>query len=223
MPGAQEGGRMNPPGSDGKIAWTGTVLGVQPRIRLTRSYDERSHSYQGYVLRIAGTIGAESREFLVGVGEGAHQKHQFRAGDRVEGEGLPVEDPRTETVELYRVSGLHVFERGADGTPAPPPWQGVPPSLTVYRVRRCRRLDARTYEAKCRTCIWGCRMATEMIIDNWKPDRKKYRQEIFCYGPLSCALYRAGPTRKVPGRHGMTWEEADWLDKQEVSHRGPED
>ena len=62
------------------------------------------------------------------------------------------------------------------------------------------RLDARAYEAKCRACLWGCRMAVEMVIDRWKPDVREHRFETFCYGPKSCARYRAGPTRKVPGR-----------------------
>lgn len=35
-----------------KTAWSGRIIAVQPRIRLTRSFDERYHSYQGYVLRI---------------------------------------------------------------------------------------------------------------------------------------------------------------------------
>jgi len=42
------------------------------------------------------------------------------------------------------------------------------------------------------------------------------RFETFCYGPKSCALYRAGPTRKVPGRKGMSWEEEDWVDEEEL-------
>ncbi len=34
------------------ISWQGTVLAVQPRIRLTRSFDERTHTYLGYALRL---------------------------------------------------------------------------------------------------------------------------------------------------------------------------
>jgi hypothetical protein len=50
--------------------------------------------YLGYSLRVRGYIGGEAREFLVGVGEGAHAKHQLRAGDSVSGDALPVVDPR---------------------------------------------------------------------------------------------------------------------------------
>jgi hypothetical protein len=71
-----------------KIAWSGTVTAVQPRIRLTRSFDGRSHTYLGYLLRIERTIGGESAEFRVGVGSGTHGKHQFRIGDHFEGWGI---------------------------------------------------------------------------------------------------------------------------------------
>ena len=50
----------------GKLSWQGEILSVQPRIRLTRSFDERSHMYLGYALRVQGRIGDENREFLVG-------------------------------------------------------------------------------------------------------------------------------------------------------------
>ena len=39
-----------------KIGWLGTVVAVQPRILLTRSFDQRSHTYLGYVLRVRGTV-----------------------------------------------------------------------------------------------------------------------------------------------------------------------
>ena len=66
-------------------------------------------------------------------------------------------------------------------------------------------------------------MAVEMIIDHWNPDRKKHRRETFCYGPKSCRFYRPGPTRKVPGRRGMSFDEGDWVDEQNTEHRGPDD
>jgi hypothetical protein len=213
---------MYPPGSvkPGKLSWLGRVVSVQPRIRLTRSFDERSHTYLGYALRVQGMIGDESREFLVGIGKGAHAKHQFQAGNIVSGMSEPVTDSRVEAVEFYKTSGLKVLERAEQGAVEPPPWLGVPPELETYRARGHRRLDARTYEAKCLCCIWGCKMAVEMIIDQWNPSLKRYRQETFCYGPRSCPWYKAGPTRKVPGRKGMTWEEEDWVDEDATAHRG---
>ncbi len=59
-----------------------------------------------------------------------------------------------------------------------------------------------------------------MILDHWNPDRRKSRTEAFCYGPKSCRFYRPGPTRKVPGRRGMSFDEGDWVDEQETEHRG---
>ncbi len=39
-----------------KLTWQGRLIFVQPRIRLLRSYDRRSHSYIGYVLCVRGSI-----------------------------------------------------------------------------------------------------------------------------------------------------------------------
>jgi len=66
-----------------KVPWRGLVTSVQPRIFLTRSSDERSHTYQGYVLRLNGTIDDVDRPFIVAIGAGAYAKHQFRVGDTV--------------------------------------------------------------------------------------------------------------------------------------------
>jgi hypothetical protein len=206
-----------------KTQWGGTVTAVQPRIRLTRSFDQRSHSYQGYVLRVSGSIAGETREFLVAVGPAAHAKHQLRAGDTVSGEGIPVAEPRLETADIYRVSKLQVAARGPSRPAGQPPWQGIPPELPDYRERGHRRLSSRTYEKECARCIWGCKMAVEMIIDHWNPSRRRYRTETFCYGPLSCPAYRAGPTRSVPGRSGMTYEEEEWVDDEATSHRAPDE
>ncbi len=206
-----------------KVPWRGVLVSIQPRIRLTRSFDQRSHTYQGYVLRVDGTVGGATRELTVAIGKAAHAKHGFRAGDMVSGEGEPVADPRLETAELYKVSKLRVLARAAEQATEPPPWHGIPPTLDVYRQRGHRRLAVRTYDTSCTTCIWGARMAVEMIVDHWNPSRKQYRTETFCYGPLSCRFYRAGPTRKVPGRNGMIWEEEDWVDEASVAHRDPDE
>jgi hypothetical protein len=38
--------------------WQGVSLSVQPRIRLTRSFDRRSHTYLGYSLKVRGRVGS---------------------------------------------------------------------------------------------------------------------------------------------------------------------
>jgi hypothetical protein len=136
---------------------------------------------------------------------------------------LPVANADLESAEFYEVSGLRTLQRGAEAHSSPPPWLGVPPTIETYRERGYRRLDPKTYEASCSSCIWGCQMAVEMIIDQWKPTNVRYRRETFCYGPKSCRFYRSGPTRRVPGRKGMTWIEENWVDEQETDHRGPDD
>jgi len=206
-----------------KIPWRGAIISVQPRIRLMRSFDERSHTYLGYTLQLDGVIGNEKRVFIIAVGKGAHSNHQLRIGFIVSGMSLPVSDPRTETAEYYKTSRLKVIERSDPPQNTAPPYYMIPPFLEVYRERGHRRLDSRTYGSKCNTCIWGCLMPVEIIVDHWNPSNKKYRFETFCYGPKSCRLYRAGPTRKVPGRRGMIWEEEDWVDNEAVSHRGDDD
>jgi len=74
-------------------------------LRLTRSFDQRSHSCLGYLLRLRGDVTGESGEFAVAIGKGAHEKFAFQAGDRVRGLAQPVADPRIEIADYYRVSG----------------------------------------------------------------------------------------------------------------------
>jgi len=206
-----------------KIEWVGRISAVQPRIRLMRSFDERSHSYLGYVLRVDGTIGDEPGEVRIALGKAAQAKHRFHAGMEVCGLSVQVSDPRLETAGFYKASGLKIL-KDAEGDPPPgPPFHGEPPDLETYRSRGHRRLDTRTYDAKCTTCIWACRMPVEMSTDHRNPSKKRYRFETFCYGPKNCPVYRAGPTRKVPGRKGMSYTEEDWVDEDATSHRGPGD
>jgi len=206
-----------------KLALSGVIVSIQPRIRMTRSFDERSLDYLGYSLRFKGEVG-ENREFLVGISPDVQTEHQLRAGDTASGEWSPVADPRVETVEFYEASGITVVARAPDvAPPTPTPWRGVPPELSVYRARGGRRLDARTYTAKCRNCVWGCHMAVEMIVDHWNPSVRRHRTETFCYGPKNCRFYRAGRTRVVPGRRGMSYVEEDWVDADETAHRSPDE
>ena len=206
-----------------RLAWSGRVVAVQPRIRLMRSFDERHHSYQGYVLRINGRCGDHTGEFLIAVGKGAHEKHRFCVGMDLSGFSIPVDDPRLEAAGFYKTSGIKICKEAETETSGTPPFQGVSPGLETYRSRGHRRLDTRTYEKKCTTCLWGCRMPVEMIIDHWNPSQKRYQFETFCYGPKSCSLYRAGATRKVPGRKGMSYTEEDWVDEDATLHREPDD
>ena len=205
------------------ISWSGLLLGVQPRIDLSRSFDQRHHGYLGYLLLVDGETGGERRTFSVRIGPAAQAKYGFRAGDRVSGAANAVENAEREVADFYKASELRLEERPAPAPPPSPPWVGVPPTLETYRARGHRRLDARTYDHACRSCQWGCRMAVAMIVDQWNPGIVKRRFETFCYGPKSCPIYRPGPTRKVPGRKGMSYEEEDWVDEEATSHRGEDD
>lgn len=206
-----------------KSIFKGTIVSIQPRIRLTRSFDEASHTYLGYAIKLDGELNGEETIFFIGIGKAAHAKHQFKVNDVISGECVPVPDPDMEPVEYYKVSKLKVINKGEQGSNASP-WELVPPELEVYRERGHRRLAARTYDSKCSSCMWGARMPVEIIVDNWNPrGRRKYRFETFCYGPLSCKLYKAGPNRKVEGRSGMVYVEEDWVDQMAVEHRGEDE
>ena len=209
-----------------KLSFKGTITSIQPRIRLTRSFDEASHTYLGYAIKIAGTIdnqetiSSNQNIFSIGIGKAAQAKFNFKVNDIISGECLPVPDPDMEPVDYYKVSKLAKVAEGEQGNLSAP-WELVPPELEVYRERGHRRLAARTYDSKCSSCMWGARMPVEIIVDNWNPrGQRKYRFETFCYGPLSCKLYKAGPNRKVQGRKGMVYVEEDWVDEAAVAHRG---
>ncbi len=207
-----------------KIEWFGELTGIQPRIRMVRSYDEHSHVYLGYVLFLNGTIDLVERNFSVAIGAGAQTKHQFRAGDVVSGVGVQVADPQLEIAELYKVSRLKVDARTLPSLPsAGPPWRTVPIALEAYRARGHRRLDATRYEEQCGSCVWGCKMVVEIVKDNWKGIVTGVREETFCYGPKSCAHYKAGPKRRAPGRGDAVYVEEDWIDADATAHRGPDD
>ena len=141
--------------TDSTLSWQGAVIAVQPRIRLIRSFDQRSHSYLGYALRLQGQIGDQEREFLIGIGKAAQAKHQFQVGDMVIGRSAPVADPRLEPVDYYKTAGLKVIQREDTDDHTPPPWHDVPPDLEVCRWRVHRRLSARTYTSKCIDCNFG--------------------------------------------------------------------
>ena len=206
-----------------KLVWRGKVVAVQPRIRLLRSFDERYHSYLGYTLLINGCMDQEPGEFVIAIGKAAQARKAIRVVDLISGQSVPVLDERREYAGFYKTTQLKIIERNPAPLPPSPPWHDLPPALEVFRERGHRRLASRTFTANCRTCMWACKMPVEMIIDHWNPGVKRYRNETFCYGPKSCKFYKAGPTRKVPGRKGMSWEEEDWIDDEYTAHRGEDD
>lgn len=181
-----------------KVPWSGTIVGVQPRIRLMRSFDQSSHTYQGYVLRMQGEVGGDERSFVVALGKGAQGRHGPMVGDVLCGVGEAVTVPETEVADLYKVSQVRVERRGSTEGSFPPPWRGTPPPLEVYRSRGHRRLDAERFGAACTSCMWGCEMAVEIIIDQWNPSNARWRRETFCYGPSRARSTRRGPSVRCP-------------------------
>jgi hypothetical protein len=199
----------------GKVSFDGRVLGVQPRIRLTRSFDQRSHSYLGYVLRVSGYVD-DRREvfFTVGLGKATYTKHEIEMGNEVSGLCVPATDSRAEPAEYYKVSELEVTKDSPIEDLEPPPWYGVAPDLEIYRERGHRRLSAQTYKRKCNTCIWSCEMPVEIIVDQWNPGEKHHRRETFCYGP------KYGERLDAGGGDGSTGDTSDMADAADAADTG---
>src|SRR5690554_1933701 len=118
-----------------KSNFTAKIISVQPRIRLIRSFDESTHNYLGYAIFLHGTIGNEERDFSIGIGKAAHEKHQFSIGDEISGACVPVADERLEPVEFYKVSKLKKLQEGTATNAEPPPWEDLCPELETYRWR----------------------------------------------------------------------------------------
>ena len=59
-----------------KRFWQSLLVGVQPRIHMMRSFDQRQHNYPGYILRVEGDINGESRVFTIAIGKAAQAKYQ---------------------------------------------------------------------------------------------------------------------------------------------------
>lgn len=89
-----------------KLIFSGKITSIQPRIRLTRSFDEASHTYLGYAIRLEGEIDNNQTAFSIGIGKAAHTKHQFKVNDTITGECLPVPDPDMEPADLQAQSHL---------------------------------------------------------------------------------------------------------------------
>jgi hypothetical protein len=89
-----------------KSTFKGTIISIQPRIRLLRSFDEASHTYLGYAITLEGEIDDQNTTFSIGIGKSAHAKHQFKVNDVISGECVPVPDPDTEPTVYCDVSML---------------------------------------------------------------------------------------------------------------------
>ena len=108
-----------------KLSLEGTIISIQPRIRMLRSFDESSHNYLGYALRIDGKTGQDNRIFTVGIGKATQVKFGFRCGDVISGNCLPVDSPEKESVEYYKVASLKVIKRSLEEM-GEAPWNNIP-------------------------------------------------------------------------------------------------
>ncbi|MBI4860591.1 MAG: hypothetical protein HY815_10055 [Candidatus Riflebacteria bacterium] len=175
-------------------------MSIQPRVSLLRWLDDCAFGYIGYQILVDGVIDGERREFWIGIDEATAQGRRLQFGDSLKGK-CELATP-SEFVEFSEVAILRVLARVARIGCKAPPWHGVPPPLTTYEERGCRRLTLRAYDDKCQSCIWGAVMLAEMILDRRKPLHRKYRDETYCHGPPTCHLYHRGRSRRVTGKKG---------------------
>jgi len=87
-----------------KIAFRGIIKSIQPRIRLTRSFDQASHTYLGYSIMLDGELGNQQTRFSIGISEAANAKQQLQVNDTISGECLSVLESDKEPVDYYKVS-----------------------------------------------------------------------------------------------------------------------
>ena len=57
-----------------KLRWNGKLTSLQSRIRLIRSFDERTAFYREYALGADSKFGSQVGKILVGTGKGARAK-----------------------------------------------------------------------------------------------------------------------------------------------------
>lgn len=104
-----------------KVIFKGIIRSIQPRIRLTRSFDESSHTYLGYAIVLSGWVdnGVEfapsdhdhnkpagfEQVFSIGIGKATQEKNKFNTGDVISGDCVSVADGQP---ELMKRSALPV-------------------------------------------------------------------------------------------------------------------
>jgi len=103
-----------------KSTFKGTIISIQPRIRLTRSFDESSHIYLGYAITLEGELDNTNTTFSIGIGKAAHAKHQFKVNDIISGE----------SAYQYRILTLNLLSitKSLNSNSSPE----APPSLTHH-------------------------------------------------------------------------------------------
>src|SRR5262249_43185722 len=126
--------------------------------------------------------------------------------------------PDTDVCQFYKVSALQITSSSGE-LPPPPPWCRAS-ALEVYRGRGHRRLDVPAYEAHCLSCIWGCQMPVDLIVESAAPAVSV--RDVLLRAEVVPVL-SGGSSRRVPGRRGMTWVEENWIDEEATAHRGPDD
>lgn len=195
-----------------QIEWQGKIESVQCRAWVWRyKTDNRTHHHLGFNLFMDGEANGQTGRFIVAISNAQYNKYQFRIGDVFKGTAWPCIKARHDIADYYRAGKFKVLaraEKTADSLG--PPFMGVLPGIEVFQRRGARMLNAKRWRKQCFCCIWANKSAVEIEYKFGKV--KRYRQETFCYGPLSCPLYDMGPPRKVPYFDEPPLLDEGWMD-----------
>jgi hypothetical protein len=82
-------------------------------------------------------------------------------------------------------------------------------------------LDSNLLRKQCFACMWANKSAVEIEYKFGKV--KRYRKEIFGYGPRSCRVYDMGPLRPVPYFDSFPSIDEGWMDDLCTEQRGDEE
>jgi hypothetical protein len=102
---------------------------VTLRIRLTRSFDQRSNTYLGYAMKVSGRVGSEAENFASVSGKSRTRNTTSGSATQYPVDALPVADPRLESVEYHKISKLKVGLPAAEDKALPPRGEVFPRRL----------------------------------------------------------------------------------------------
>ena len=192
------------------VRFWGTVVGVKPRLMLTKFEGDTSAKCHGHLLVCDGTHGPEggpkaeqfAGRFTVALGPATQAQRSIAPGDLLRGDAHPVPAgglPDT-PADLYRVGALRVVARSGDpGTPPRPQLPDPPrtdPPLSPEGAEAAPRRplapeNLASEEGVCAPCPYGVVVPVVRLSDPRDFKNGRWTQVPACLGPQDCPYYAA--------------------------------
>lgn len=185
------------------VRFWGTVIGVKPRLILSKFEGETNARCHGYLAVLEGTrsVGSErpvAGRFTIALGPAMQERRGIAVGDLLRGDAFPVtENAAIDTpADLYRVGTLRTIARAGDPGAAPPPPPDPPrtdPPLTMEQAEaappRALRPGNLEGDGPCVPCPYGAIVPVVRLTDprDWRSGR--WSQVPACLGPPDCPYY----------------------------------